>query len=132
MIHLGWDNTYSWMREKIITYKVTVRPPTKESLTAGRRRRATACLKAVQDDWKQAANKLKVATENKLSLQAKVAELTRQLAEQKEAWQLAEKEEAWLLERRGLREEQERLLKQRLDEGWEDEGDKKKKRGFFG
>ena len=44
-----------------------------------------------------------------------------ELAETKKAFQVAEKEEAWLKERKALRLEQQRLLKDRLQNGWKDE-----------
>lgn len=123
MIQFRWDNSFSWMREKMISYKISVTPPTRDSLSAGRRRRATACLKAVRDDLEQAENRLTAATKSKLDLEQQVAELMKRVTERKKEWQVAEKEEAWLQERRALRVEQQRLLKQRLEHGWEDEDD---------
>ena len=104
-----------------MSYKITVTPPSIESLLAGRRRRANACLKAVQDDLTTAAQRLEAATAQKMQLQQQVADLMQQLQERKKAWQVAEKEEAWLRERRALRQEQQAKLMQRLEHGWEDE-----------
>lgn len=123
LIHFDFGNEYSWMREKIISYKITVTPPSRESLAAGRRRRATACLKAVEDDLSTASTRLVAASLQKNALQQEVAILMKELEEKKKAWQVAEKEEAWLKERKSLRLEQQKLLKQRLDNGWADEAE---------
>lgn len=126
LIQFDFDNEFSWMREKVISYKITVTPPSKDSLAAGRRRRAQACLKAVEDDLKAASTRLDDATKKKGALHEEVAKLMEKLAEKKKAWQAAEKEEAWLKERKDLRVEQQKLLMQRLNQGWDDEKDLKK------
>ncbi|GKY95732.1 hypothetical protein MPSEU_000534000 [Mayamaea pseudoterrestris] len=120
-IKFEFDNAYSWMRSKQVSYKITVTPPSKESLAAGRRRRAQACLKAVQDDLQTATTRLLAANQQKQSLQQEVASLMALLQEKKKAWMTAEKEEAWLKERKELRTEQQKLLKERLTNGWDDE-----------
>jgi predicted nuclease with TOPRIM domain len=121
LIQFDFGNDYSWMREKIISYKITVTPPSRESLAAGRRRRATACLKAVEDDLSTASSRLEAASLQKTALHQEVAKVMKELEEKKKALQVAEKEEAWLKERKTLRMEQQKLLKQRLENGWEDE-----------
>jgi predicted nuclease with TOPRIM domain len=109
------------MREKVITYRITVTPPSRESLAVGRRRRAAACLKAVEDDLSSAIDRLESASLQKSALQQEVTKLMKELDEKKKAWSLAEKEESWLQERKTLRLEQQKLLKQRLEHGWSDE-----------
>ena len=109
------------MREKVISYRICVTPPTLESLALGRRRRAKACLQAVQDDWTQAEQRWKHTQKQKQALEDSLEELMKRVQEQKAALEQAEKEEAWLRERKVLREEQTKLLKQRLEHGWEDE-----------
>mmetsp|Transcript_29511 Transcript_29511/g.61683 ORF Transcript_29511/g.61683 Transcript_29511/m.61683 type:complete len:290 (-) Transcript_29511:248-1117(-) len=121
VIQFLFSNQYSWMREKVVSYKITVTPPSSESLTAGRRRRATACLQAVRDDLQTAEKRLGAAQTQKGKLQEEVAEMMKLLEEKKKAWKVAEKEEEWLTSRTKLRQEQERLLNDRLQNGWEDE-----------
>lgn len=125
LIQFGWDNSYSWMREKVVSYKITVTPPSRESQTAGRRRRASACLQAVSDDLQTAQNRLEAAVAQKTAVEKQVRLLAEQLQEKKKALQVAEKEEAWLKERLNLRVEQQRLLKHRLEFGWDDEKETK-------
>ena len=122
-IKFEFDNSYSWVRSKQVSYKITVTPPSKESLAAGRRRRAQACLKAVQDDLQKASTRLVAANQQKHLLQQEVTRLMEELQEKKKAWIVAEKEEAWLKERKELRSEQQKLLQQRLTDGWPDEED---------
>jgi hypothetical protein len=123
LIQFSFENDYSWMREKIVSYKITVTPPSTDSLSAGRRRRATACLKTVEEDFQTAESRLAAATKQKLSLDAEVQKLQTELQEKKKAWQVAEKEEAWLMERKALRLQQIAALKERLEKGWPDEKD---------
>jgi guanylate kinase len=123
LLQFDFGNEYSWMREKIVSYKITVTPPSRESLAAGRRRRAQACLKAVEDDLKTASSRLEAATQQKKVLQEEVAKIIKELEEKKKAWQVSEKEEVWLKERKVLRVEQQKLLKHRLQNGWSDEED---------
>jgi len=121
LLKFDFSNEYSWMREKLVSYKITVTPPSRESLAAGRRRRAQACLKAVEDDLQTASSRLEAASQQKTTLQEEVAKLMKELEEKKKAWNVAEKEEAWLKERKNLRVEQQKLLKHRLENGWSDE-----------
>jgi chromosome segregation ATPase len=121
LIQFDFGNEYSWLREKNVSYKITVTPPSRESLAAGRRRRAQACLKAVEDDLETAASRLDAASQQKQTLEEEVKKLVKELEEKKKAWQVAEKEETWLKERKALRVEQKKLLRDRLENGWSDE-----------
>lgn len=121
MLQFDFTNEYSWMREKIVSYKITVTPPSRDSLAAGRRRRAHACLKAVEDDLQTATNRLETTTVQKNNLYNEVTKLAKALEDAKKAYSVAEKEETWLQERKTLRLEQQKLLKQRLTKGWPDE-----------
>ena len=121
LIRFGFDNSFSWMREKVISYKVTVTPPSAETLGAGRRRRAKACLAAVSEDLKSAQKRLNGATSQKHETQDEVEALERQLEQKKKSLAAVVAEEKWLKERVGLRSEQLQLLNQRLEGGWSDE-----------
>ena len=121
MLQFDFTNEYSWMREKIVSYKITVTPPSRDSLAAGRRRRANACLKAVEDDLQTAKSRLETTTIQKNNLCSDVTKLSQALEDAKKAYSVAEKEEIWLQERKTLRLEQQKLLKQRITKGWPDE-----------
>ena len=121
LLQFDFSNEYSWMREKIVSYKITVTPPSRDSLAAGRRRRAHACLKAVEDDLKTAKTRLETTTIQKNNLHNEVTKLSQALEDTKKAYTVAAKEETWLQERKTLRLEQQNLLKQRLAKGWPDE-----------
>lgn len=123
LLQFKFDNEYSWMREKVVTYKVTITPPTKDTLVAGRRRRAEACKRAVDEDLKSAGERLDKAQDQKDSLQKELEELKKQLEQKQKSLKVIETEEKWLQERVGLREDQQKLLQQRLDQGWDDEGE---------
>ena len=115
------DNSYSWMREKVVSYRITVTPPSAEILMSGRRRRAKACQTVVEEDLNSAQERLAATLSQKASLEQEVAKLEKELEEKKKSLEVAEKEEMWLISRVKLRKEQGELLKKRLTEGWEDE-----------
>jgi hypothetical protein len=135
LLQFDFLNDYSWLREKVVSYKITVTPPSKESLAAGRRRRAQACLQAVEDDLATAVSRGAATAQQKAAVERDLAALSAALAEAEQAYRVAEKEERWLIERKALRLEQQKLLQQRLTHGWPDEvalpnggGQKKKKK----
>ena len=121
LINFKYENDYSWFREKVVSYKVTVTPPSKESLRAGRRRRAKACLKAVEEDLKSALKRLSSASQQGVALQSEIEALQKQLDEKKKSIQVVLTEEKWLKDRVSLRNEQRELLNQRMSQGWTDE-----------
>eukprot|EP00537_Pseudo-nitzschia_pungens_P014836 CAMPEP_0172407216 /NCGR_PEP_ID=MMETSP1061-20121228/73671_1 /TAXON_ID=37318 /ORGANISM="Pseudo-nitzschia pungens, Strain cf. pungens" /LENGTH=304 /DNA_ID=CAMNT_0013143147 /DNA_START=204 /DNA_END=1118 /DNA_ORIENTATION=+ len=120
-IRFKFENDYSWMREKVISYKVTVTPPSLETLGAGRRRRAKACLKAVEDDLAAADKRRKAAADQHTLLEAELEELRREVAQKSKSLQAVKDEEQWCTDRVALRTEQKTLLDSRLRDGWEDE-----------
>ena len=121
LLKFTFDNDYSWFREKQISYRVTVSPPSAEVLLAGRRRRAKACQKAIEDDLTSAQQRLDAASAQKTSLENDIAKLEKQLAEKKKSLDVVAKEESWLKSRVDLRLQQQDLLVTRLKSGWEDE-----------
>jgi chromosome segregation ATPase len=121
LINFLFDNEYSWFREKLVSYKITVTPPSRETLMAGRRRRAKACLKAVVDDLSSAEQRLEQASSQKQSLEQQVQRLMQELEEKQKSLQVADNEEKWLVNRVNLRNGQKDLLRERLKDGWDDE-----------
>ena len=125
LLQFKFDNEYSWMREKVVTYKVTITPPSKETLISGRRRRAEACKRAVEGDLKSADDRLDKAQDQKASLQKELDALKKQLEQKQKSLKVIETEEKWLQERVARRKDQHKLLQQRMDQGWEDESEVK-------
>lgn len=121
LIQFSFENDYSWYREKVVSYRITVTPPSLDILQAGRRRRAKACLKAVADDLHSANKRYTSATQQKVSIEKELEALYQQVEQRKKALAVVEKEEAWLKERVALREEQTKALQHRLEHGWPDE-----------
>merc|ERR1712232_1122478 len=113
-----------WIREKVISYKVTVTPPSLDTLYAGRRRRAKACLKAVTDDFKSADKRRRAAGDQLTVLETELEDLRLELAQKTKSLQAAKDEERWCTDRLKLRAEQKKLLEDRLDHGWDDERQK--------
>lgn len=120
-IRFKFDNEHSWVREKVISYKVTVTPPSLETLYAGRRRRAKACLKAVTDDLKSVDKRRRAANDQQTLLETELEELRLELEQKSKTLQAARDESKWCTERVALRTEQTNLLETRLNNGWEDE-----------
>eukprot|EP00536_Pseudo-nitzschia_multiseries_P012831 jgi/Psemu1/244877/estExt_Genewise1.C_5110005 len=126
-IRFKFENDYSWMREKVISYKVTVTPPSLETLNAGRRRRAKACLKAVEDDLAAADKRRKAAADQHTLLESELEELRREVAQKSKSLQAVKNEERWCTNRVALRTEQKNLLVGRLRDGWDDDKSSKEK-----
>jgi hypothetical protein len=120
-IRFKFDNDYSWLREKIVSYKITVTPPSLETLYAGRRRRAKSCLKAVGDDLKSADKRRKAANDQITLLESELEELRVELAQKSKSLQAASDESKWCMDRVKLRTDQKNLLDDRIENGWEDE-----------
>jgi len=116
-----FDNEYSWVREKLISYKITICPPSKDIIMAGRRRRAASALKTLQEDKVSASSRLSKALAHKETLGADITRMEKELEEKKKNLEVASNEEDWLRKRVSCREEQEKMLNSRLQEGWEDE-----------
>ena len=121
LIKFSFTNDYSWMREKLVSYKITVTPPSKESLLQSRRSRASTCLKVVQAEMKKELPRLEGVQKQKKSLETELESLKKQLEKKQKELEEATKEETLLTERKALRTEQERLLNERLKSGWKDE-----------
>lgn len=116
-----FDNEYSWVREKLISYKITICPPSKDIISAGRRRRAASALKILQEDNASASSRLSKAFAQKTTLESEITRMEKELEEKKKSLEVATNEEEWLRKRVSLREEQEAMLNSRLENGWEDE-----------
>ena len=88
---------------------------------AGRRRRAASALKTLQEDKVSASSRLSKALAHKETLGADITRMEKELEEKKKNLEVASNEEDWLRKRVSCREEQEKMLNSRLQEGWEDE-----------
>jgi len=113
-------NEYSWFREKKVTYCITVTPPSVDNITAGRIKRAESALAIVLEEKTGADTRLERASSKRGGLAEEVERLEKELEEKKKSLDVIEKEEDWLKARVELRGEQERLLKKRLTDGWDD------------
>lgn len=120
-IRFKFDNDYSWIREKVVSYKITVTPPSLDILYAGRRRRAKACLKAVGDDLKSADKRRRAANDQLTLLETELEELKLEMAQKSKSLQAVTDEAKWCVDRVEVRTEQKTLLEDRLENGWEDE-----------
>jgi hypothetical protein len=126
LLKFEFDNSFSMFREKLLSYKISVTPPSLETLMGGRRRRAKAASKVVVDDLGSAKERLASASFQKVALDTEIAKLEALLEEKKKALETAVKEEDWLLKRVQLRTDQQDLLEKRLAGGWADEIAKEK------
>jgi hypothetical protein len=126
-IIFNFDNEYSWFREKKITYRIKITPPSFENIYNGRRIRAKAALAIVSKDKESAEARLENVSNKHSSLISDIERLEIELQEKKKSVGVVQKEEHWLKERVQLRDAQEDLLTRRLTEGWEDEEVVKKK-----
>lgn len=121
LLKFEFNNAFSWIRDKTVTYKITVTPPAKESLHEGRRRRAMACEKTIQDDLEAAETRYKSTVDDCKKLTKRVRQLELELEETKQALTVGTGETKLLKERIELRSQQQKLLRHRLEHGWDDE-----------
>ncbi|KAG7341200.1 hypothetical protein IV203_023151 [Nitzschia inconspicua] len=126
LIQFQFDNDFSWMREKVVSYKVTVTPPSLQTLTAGRRRRAKACLKAVTEDYQASKSRYQAASDQRTLLETELEQLKLEIAQKEKSLKVVVEEEKRFKDRLGLRQEQINLLQDRLENGWHDEQELKK------
>jgi hypothetical protein len=126
LIQFQFDNDFSWMREKVISYKVTVTPPSLQTLAAGRRRRAKACLKAVTEDYQAAQKRCQAASDQRTMLESELEQLKLEISQKEKTLKSVVEEERFCNHRVGLRQEQIKLLEGRLENGWNDENEWKK------
>mmetsp|Transcript_419 Transcript_419/g.1075 ORF Transcript_419/g.1075 Transcript_419/m.1075 type:complete len:298 (-) Transcript_419:613-1506(-) len=121
LVRFNFANDFSWVREKVISYKVTVTPPSTDTLGAGRRRRAKAGLKAVRDDLKNVTSRQVAAKDQLTVLETELEQLMLEVEQKKKSLQAVKDEEKWCDARVALRQEEAALLIERLEKGWEDE-----------
>lgn len=116
-----FDNTYSFIRTKEVSYRITVVPPSMDDALDSRRRRAKASLEFVTRDSKSAETRLTEVITQRQELEKVIEKLQNLLMEKSRNKLVAEKEEGWLKKRIELREMQQEMLDVRLQSGWEDE-----------
>lgn len=117
----SFDNEYSWFREKRVTYKITVTPPRTENVIKGRRLRAKKALEAVTKDSEEIAERYETSTQTRSELEKEVKRLEKEIEEKKKSLDVVSTEEKWLEKKRVVRDEQIKLLKKRIENGWDDE-----------
>jgi len=120
-LQFTFDNEFSWLREKQVSYKITVTPPGLDIIREGRKRRATSALSAIEEDAAGVQSQLDQTTKDRETLETMIKEMEAELEERKKSLQGAVEEEQWLEQRMGLRNKQKDALNKRLTEGWEDE-----------
>ena len=116
-----FDNTYSFMRSKDVSYRISVIPPSMDDALESRRRRARASLETILRDTKSAESRLTEVITQRNELEKEIESLQNLLMEKNRNKLVAEKEEGWLKKRIELREVQQQMLNVRLESGWEDE-----------
>ena len=62
-------------REKLVSYRISVTPPSMETLMNGRRRRAKAASKTVEEDLASARERLDTASIQKVTLETEISKL---------------------------------------------------------
>lgn len=117
----SFDNEYSWFREKRVTYKITVTPPRVEHVVSGRRLRAKKALAVVSKDGQEMDGRYDAAAAKRGELEGEISRLEKELAERRKSLDVVATEEKWLEKRRAVRAKQIKMLKDRLERGWDDE-----------
>lgn len=116
-----FDNEYSWLREKLLSYKIVVKTPTLDMIKSGRRRRAQSALESVSKDLVEIQSKFVDTEQKRKELELSVAELRSTLKERTKELESVETEEKHSKRRMDIRITQETMLNERLTKGWADE-----------
>jgi len=117
----SFDNEFSMFRDKYVTYKITVSPPTAANIRLGRTRRAGSALKTLVADSRTAQDRFNASSAQSQKLRDDILKLETDLEEKKNSYDAVLKEEKWLKERVDLRNLQVDSLNKRLESGWEDD-----------
>ncbi|GMI62659.1 hypothetical protein ScalyP_jg2648 [Parmales sp. scaly parma] len=111
---LYWDNHFSWLKTKLLSYSVTVIPPSPEQLGAAKVTQLSEVLGGVEKDLKVSCERLSKVREAGSVLAKKKCKLEEELAEVNKHLAVAKSEEGVLLDRKGFREGQKVGLRERL------------------
>lgn len=101
-------------------------PPSLQTLTSGRRRRAKACLKAVENDLETSQTRFQAASDERTLLETELEQLKLEVAQKEKTLKSVVEEEKMCKNRVSVRQEQIQLLESRLKNGWQDEKGLKK------
>eukprot|EP00536_Pseudo-nitzschia_multiseries_P007288 jgi/Psemu1/256121/estExt_Genewise1Plus.C_1680025 len=93
-LNFKFENKFSWITE--VSYKIRVIPPSTELLLSGRRRRASACMQALDNDIDETNIKLNEVYSQGRFLQNEVDTLTEQLQYMESSLQQAREEESYI------------------------------------
>lgn len=108
-----------------MSYKIIVTPPKIENVIKGRRLRAQKALELVVKERKDLEERYETAAQKRTGLDEEIKKMEKELAEKKKSLDVVSKEESWLENKRGIRDEQIKMLRQRLKNGWVDESEVK-------
>ncbi len=113
---LSFDNNYSWLRSKVLSYSVTIKPPS-ESVTHGARlERIKAGLDNARVDRSSALMRLDKVVEQGAKLSDEIARMEIEIEQKRVALAEAEKEKIVLEDRARFRDAQIDGLERRLEQ----------------
>jgi len=115
------DNEYSWFREKIVSYEITVTPPDYKTIVAGRRRRAKSALSVLHHDLDNTQSHLAQTQKDAKKMSKSIEALQQELVTKQEALKSMQDQSALLKQRIEVRYKQTQALQDRLDHGWPDQ-----------
>lgn len=87
-----------------MSYKIKVTPPNPSILIEGRRRRAAACLRTLEEDYSAVMKKVETSEKDRTALQEEIAALEKQVLEMETTLQSLRMEEVQLKKLVGLQE----------------------------
>mmetsp|Transcript_11115 Transcript_11115/g.22542 ORF Transcript_11115/g.22542 Transcript_11115/m.22542 type:complete len:249 (+) Transcript_11115:82-828(+) len=112
---LVWDNNHSWLRSKVLSYSVTVKPPSEEILRKKYLTQLNTSLSNASIDKRQAESRLAKVMASKSEAEATVAKLKQELSNVIAGLGQIEKEETYLRDRMAFRGKQIEGLESRLE-----------------
>jgi hypothetical protein len=114
---LVFQNHYSWFNTKLLSYSVTVRPPSKGSILEKHRLAMTSALEGVEQDLKSAEVRLSRVQDTSKLVITEISRLQSLINEKQGSLNIAAAEEKHLLERVGFRRKQVEGIRDRMGLG---------------
>jgi hypothetical protein len=121
LLQFTFDNTYSWITEKLVHYRIVVTPPSPHSLALGRHKRVMACYQTIEENHQQLAIQLQSAQQTQATLQREIESLKQQLEAKHQQYERSQTDLNTVRSQYRLRQQQRDLLLDKLQNGWEDE-----------
>lgn len=104
-LQFKFENSYATLLEKVsLSYRIKVTPPSKDVVMEGRRRRAKACLAALNVDMSAITERLGLTSQRRIELETDVSTMISKMDEMAASWESLRADEQRLKKVVGLQD----------------------------